>query len=228
MEKEYRDLLSLKEYYIIRSSKTKKPFLDTEYNCYLFETMNDANKFVNTHKDLYFDPCSFLQDNVFITEFYSYGINNIIIKTAKGDLTSVPLKDETGQKKQFYNISAQREILRLKQTGEKKYVRNLKNNNFIIPLKISERHKQMYPFIKYGIAVYNNKSYYIAFTTVQEFDSWNHTQNYAFQPLLISFEELSKLKKKGNILINPLSEVIPLTNEQLIECNKKNTTKKGK
>lgn len=217
MDSAYKNIIELKEYYIVKSSKTNKPYLDEYFNCYLYETTFEFDDFSKKFTDTYIETKpEHLTPATYMIEFYSYGINNIIVKQANKKEIKIPLENDPDIKKQYYNRETNRNLLRLKQTGEKRYLRELKDKDFFVPLYIEERNPMEYTQIKYSYAYFDKTSkYYLLFSTLQEFNNWNNEQNKKYQPLKMTLNSFEKIRKKNELLINPQTDKILLLNEQI-------------
>lgn len=162
------------------------------------------------------DP-SYIKPKPFISMCYGAGVDQIRVKSVMNDsyVNITVQKDDAGC--QFYNREAERNILRLKQTRQKKYLLKLAEQHFLSPIMIDEREEGQYPIIHYSYAMLaEGKIYYLLFTTIQEFEQWNLTQSVNFFPNQTSFQDLNKIRGNYPVLINPLSDLLVLTNKQII------------
>ena len=199
MKQEHINLLTLKEYHLIISSKTSRPYIDAEGNCYMFEIRSDAEAFTKEVKDTYFDKAQYYKQAVFCSEFYSYGIKGINVTRARAkDIITVPIeKDDV--KNQFYNPEANRLLLRLKQTGYKKYLKQMKDIVLYAPVIIDPRFPKQHPKIHYSYATHDAGSkYYVLFSTLQDFESWSKTQDAHWKPLEVTFTKINQIRKNCN------------------------------
>lgn len=215
MEESNKNLLTIDTFCVIKSNKTNKPYLDNNFNCYLFALIDDAKNFTEKNKDTYYENPMNLTERIFINTFYSYGIKNIYVKQAHKEPIKIPLENDPDTEKLFFNTNLNRNLLRLKQTGEKKYLRNIKDELVYLPINIEARNKAEYTNLKYSYSLFNKIKHFVIFSSIQEFDEWNNTQNNIFKPLKISFNNISRIRKKNSVIINPLSEKITLSDEQI-------------
>lgn len=215
MESTYINTLTLKEYHVIKSKKTSRPYVDINNGCYLFELRSEAENFTKQIKDTEFDNARYLKQAVFCTEFYSYGIDEIHVKGARQKEIVIPLS-ANDVARQFYNRETIRSLLRLKQTGKKQYLYELKNAFFISPVIIDPRPEKQYPIMHYSYASTTNKNtYFILFTTIQEYNLWNKEQKESYKPLKIRLHQFRNIRKQNPVLINPMSDKIVLNDKQI-------------
>lgn len=215
MKQEYINILTLKEYFLIMSTLTKKPYLDKNYGCYMFETRSDADAFTKEIQGTYYEEARTFKQIHFCTEFYSYGITSIHVQERGKEIIIVPVEKED-VRKQFYNADANKLIYRLKQTSEKQYLRKLNNVSFFAPVFIEKRLPKQHPSIHYCYATFTgNDVYYILFSTLQEFELWNKEQVRDWKPLEISLSKFSQIQKGKPVLINPIQDKLILTNQQI-------------
>lgn len=217
MEQEYIDLLTLNEYYLIMSAKTGKPYMDRDYSCYMFELHSDAETFCTEIPDTISAESKNYKQIEFCTGFYSYGIRNIKVFPRGKTCINIPL-GINDVKKQFYNSEANGLVYRLKQTSEKKYLRELKNVPLFAPVLINPRLPKQYPDIHYCYATFSGSDsvYYILFTTLQEFEQWNKEQKENWRPLEVSLSKFQQIRNGKSILINPVKDKLILTDKQII------------
>ncbi len=221
-------LFQKKPYYLIRSTKTEKPYIDINDGCYLFEAKMEAISFTKNIPDTSIDEARQLTPR-FCTDMHSYGIKYIRIKE-RGEKKSTDIEiTKNDIKKQFYNCEANRDILRLLQTSQKKYLRDLKDKLLIIPININVRAKGEYPVVQYCYATYDDpkKKYYILFSTIQEFNKWKEDQKDKgadWKSQGTSINNLKRICDGQDIIINPLSDKLIITNKNILECNGKKRT----
>lgn len=218
MTKEETNLLTLTKYYVIYSDFTNRIYLDRKYQCYIFSSNLEAKQFCDQLPGTHFksNPC-YIKPRPFISMCYGTGVEQIMVKSVMNDsYVNIPVrKDDAGC--QFYNREAERNILRLKQTHQKKYLLKLAEQYFLSPIMIDERENGQYPVIHYSYAMLaEEKIYYLLFTTIQEFEQWNSTQSASFCPNQTSFHDLNKIRGNYPVLINPLSDLLVLTNKQIL------------
>lgn len=225
MDQKIINLLSTKEYCLVLSKKTNRVYIDKDMACYLFELIADGDSFCNKIDDAKLDKSKILKQKTFCVDFYCLGIKKIKIKPANGKVIEVTLS-ESDVPAQWRNEYVNGQLLRLKQTGQAQYLRNLSDQSFIVPTFIDKRNKCCYPGIHYGIAkTKNNESYSVLFSTLQEFSEWNEKkQKNKWVPLFLPLKKIAALKKDVSIIINPISDKIILNGQQIktaVKGNKK-------
>lgn len=218
MKDEHQTLL-FGEYYTILSSKTKKPYIDDDNNCYIFDTLIDANKFVSNIKNAEISDLELIKSGLFISKLYSLGIDNIKLKQGvSNSYVTIPVEKEDC-KKRYYNRETTRNIVKLKQYSDKSYLRLLKDGTFISPIYIEPRLPQRYGTLKYPFAkTPDSKKYFILFTDLEEFNKWNEDQSQKFKPLEVNLIKEERIRNNNPVIINPLSDKLVLNNAYIKEA----------
>lgn len=215
MEQKYINLLSKNKYSLVLSQKTKRPYLDKDFSCYLFELIADGESFCKKIKDTELDKERILKQREYTEEFFFLGIRRIKVKPANGDLFVIELKkeDAPGWKNEEVNAS----LLRLKQTGQKRYLKNLSDKSLIMAVYIDKRNIKCYPSTHYAVAkTKDGKEYHILFSTLQEFKKWNdEKQKSRWKPLFLPLKKIVSLTQNSHVIINPISDKIILTPQQI-------------
>lgn len=130
--------INTKEFYMILSSVTDKPYLGDDMSVFCFEKKADGMKFIEEHKStkMGFKPMVIIRP--YLRDLFLSAVANVNIKTEDGRQISIPLsqkdfRDHLGNEKAVKNL------MLLKQTGIKKYLRNLKECDFYMPVHIDIR-----------------------------------------------------------------------------------------
>ena len=217
MTQEEKDLLTIREYYIIYAKATGKPYIDINNACYLFEIASEAKTFCEALQNTYVTNSQQLNEGIFGSDFYGYGIDLIHVKEKKRDeFTDVKLDKGCAKIRKHYNRLCVRDIYRLKQTGMKKYLRRFKKHTFLTPVKIDERLLKQYPKIHYSYATTNGEDkYYLLFSTIQEFSKWNDDNGKIWMPLEVTLNTFGNIRKSSPVLINPGSDKLILTEKHI-------------
>lgn len=211
------DMLTLTAYYMIMSTTTDKPYMDVNGGCYLFESKGDAEGF-----------CKGLEDKktaiknsmnyrtlTLCSQLYKEGFTKIIVKKTKGNFHQVPI-DVADTKRDYYNPECTRNLLMLKQTKKKKYLKALKDTVFLAPMLIETRLPGAYPTLYYSYAEFKNATrYFILFTDTTEFDNWKTKQMYNWKPMELNLAKFGRIRGDESILINPMTDKIILTHQQI-------------
>lgn len=206
--------LTQKEMHLITSTLTQRPYIDERNNCYMFELMREAGDFIKNHPGTAYDSAKFYRQ-IICNDLYAIGVEHIVIKHANAASVTIDV-DKNGVKKQFYNVPASRLICQLKQTKKKKYLMELRDKTFIMPVLTDVRIKKHYPHLHYSYATFNGDDYnYLLFTTLQEFDKWNKTQDGKWKAIKTTLSKFDVIRKGKPIYINPLYEQVILTDKQL-------------
>lgn len=217
MQERDTNVLSIKSFYMLMSTATGRPYLSDANACYLFETKTDGEGFSEGTPGTILADARVLSPQEYMQGgFYGLGIEKIILKERAADFRTIPIEKADASLKQHYNPEAYRLLLRLKQTGDSKYLRKMKDLPFLAPTKIDKRLTGQYPSVHYSYADAGQKgSYYVLFVNIQEFDSWNQQNGGEWSPLAISLTDHQRIRGKNHVLINPLSEKLVLTQSQL-------------
>ena len=221
MTKDEISLLTLKTYSVVRSSLTGQPYLDKSLRCYIFEAEREAAQFCEQVENLTYDPPTFLKQGPFISLCYGLGVTCIRVKLANEEKYKDIVIAPSDARLQYYNRIVMSALLRLKQTQKKKYLRAIGSQSFIVPVVMDERKHQHFPSLHYGYAELGDGAiYYLLFVTLEDFEQWNETQNNQFHPLEITLSKYNRIRKNFPVLINPLSDRVVLTNEQIVDITK--------
>lgn len=217
MEQEYVNLLTLTEYHMIMSTITDKPYIDKDFNGYLFELKSDAEGFVKGLKNSSIKiPAAYYRVLNLCTELYQYGFKNVKIKKkGKEEFITIPIT-KADAKTEYYNHYANRYILRLRQTRKSEYLKELKKVPFLAPIIMDVRLPEQYPGIFYSYALFKSDTrYFVLFTTLTEFDEWRKSQMYDWRPAELSMQKFGRIRSKSPVLINPLSDRLILSDKQI-------------
>lgn len=216
-------ILTLKEKYSILSTKTGRLYIDDNCQCYLFEAERDAKQFCDKFKDTFFKEPELLKQIPFITKCYSFGITNIKVKKASEEkFYNIPVvRSDTSRC--YCNRETMFNLLMLKQTKYARYLRNIANVPFLSSVFIDERKEGHYPVLHYSVAeVSDERTYFLLFTDLKEFNSWKSSQIQSdnLLPNETTLQELNKIRNGLPVLINPLSDMLILTNKQINSVTK--------
>lgn len=224
MTKDEINVLTLSKFYQIYSESTKRLYIDKDFRCYLFEAEREAKQFCEKIEGIYYDKdsSSYIKQGPFVSLCYGLGIDTIRVKSVKREKyvdIKVSIKDA---RHQFYNSETEKNILRLKQTKKRKYLIELASSFFISPVMIDKREEGQYPVIHYSYAMLpGGNIYYLLFTTLQEFDKWNDTQNKIYCPNKTNLQDLNRVRGNNPVLINPSSDQLILTDKQIVSITKR-------
>lgn len=225
MNERHLKIITESKYYIIISKDTNRPYIDDNYSSYMFSNAKDANAFIKALKvGAYINKDSKQYTKEVISLFYALGVEKICIKPSGSDnFVDIPVLREDA-KKFYYNGYLNSRIYRLKQTKKKKYLRDMYKAKFIVPILLDKRKSQNYPHMHYVYAkLKKNIEFYVFFSTIAEFEKWNTSQKDEWKPLEMRMGDFKKIRKDSPIIINPLSDQLILTGEQVDDM----TLKKG-
>lgn len=217
MTEEHLNLLTLTNYYCIKSTKTNAVYIDNNNRCFLYEVKSEAEGNFSG-KDIEILPLKNYAP-MYLTEVYAVGADKLCIVSRGNKETDIPIGVEDIKKQHMYHRTNQL-IHKLQETGMSQYLYDLKRENVICPISIEPRYPKQYQKIHYCIVGIRNKWMFLLFTSLNEFNKWNETQKSNWNPLELTFEKLSTIRKKSGVLINPLSNSLLLTHEQLVKMEK--------
>ncbi|MBO4847206.1 MAG: SseB family protein [Lachnospiraceae bacterium] len=214
MTTEEKNLIEIGDFFVIYSNATKKPYISEDRECFIFDTMKEADKFIGEDKRFYRnDRSEKLSQKVYCSKYYSYGIRTIVLKKIKGERVRISIEKADVKPRQYLNDETNANVYRLMETRKKKYLRSLKDNMLFCPISISIRLKGQYPKVSYCNALKNNEMYMPLFTTVQEFEKWNSKQANRWRPLGTTISKIEPERKGHSIIINPDSDKLILYNK---------------
>lgn len=214
---ENHSLLTLKEYKTILSDITKAPFVDKKGACYMFEIPSEARMFCENNPHTYESESKHMQGLAFwVSNLYLSGVKSVNIKTRENNhFVNVVFGPEDIKSNLYDNHNTNFHLLQLKQYSLKRNLRGLREGLFITPIMLPPRSEGEYPKINYCYVTKNSRRFYVLFSNLKEFQTWNEKQNNAFSPLITDFLKAKRIRKKDGVLINPLSDKMMLTNEHL-------------
>lgn len=178
--------------------------MDEDRACYFLETNMEAEKQKKMHPGTAIaDPKTYTPKQ-YCTDLYAIGIDTIhVIKGRKKYDAVIEEKDCAGQ---FYNHKAEGALHLFIQTGKAKYLRELAACRLLVPVQINPRRRKHAPVLHYSYAASKSgREFYIVFTTIQEFEAWNEKQEQKSSPLETDLHKMSVIRKGMDLIINPLS-----------------------
>lgn len=215
MTQQHIDLLTLKNYHLVISNITKLPYLNEKREAYLFASekifFEDLAKSTNTH----LDDKKYYSATELCEMLYAIGALTILVFD-EGEYAEIPI-DTKIIKNDYYNSDLNYNLLSLKQTQEKKYLKALSKNKFIIPIYIDKRFPKQCTNSHYAYAILPGKTekYYVLFSNLSEFYVWSEKNADKWKPLEINIRTLNNIRKKNPVIINPYGVKIILSHELL-------------
>ncbi len=212
-----------KEYYTIQSVRTQKPYIDSSFRAYLFNTKTDAEAFLKlqTGIELEYSKAEVYTSDTLFQCFYTNGAKSVILTIPGETPFIIDLDKHVSQKcKILYNNSTNGYLLRAQQTNQRKYLRSLYGKNFFIPVEILERKTGEYPVLNYCIAAPDKGKnvYYIVFSSIKEFQNWAssvQSPKGAWRPMQITLHKLNGIRQGAAVIINPLTNKMLLSNQNI-------------
>lgn len=212
MNKEEINTLTLKEYYMIIHDKTFQPYMNEKRQAFLItdKKLWDKEKIPETAPS---QSSKFYQTEELLKLLYPLGFSSIVINNGEKEITI----NKTDIENDYYNPKLNANILLLRQSRKKEYLRNMGECNFIIPIKIDKRREKEAPIIHYAYATIpgKNECYYVIFSTLQEYKKWAEKINQNWEPLEININTLTRIRNQSPIVLNPLSDKLILPHDLL-------------
>lgn len=216
---EHHDLLQM-NLYMITSNYTNKVYIDSQRNVYAFESKADAENFIEG-----MDAVSVRDGNVFsrftlMTTMFAYGVKYIkVMPLNQEKFTDIPVEVVKKDKK-YHNPEANYHVLFFRQNQNNPRVMQqemiaLYDKEFIIPTRIEQADLKTCPNIRYSTVNTGDKIFYCLFSDLKSFNYWNDNIQGGFQPVQTTFEKLYGLRRDSGVVINPLTEKVIITGEQL-------------
>ena len=191
--------------YLIISAYTKSPFIDEKRKSYLFMEKQEADAFV---ADVPKTEVCDTQDSS-LRDIFSrcFAAGAEILKERRGNNKEVThsLREEELEKR-FYNENLNANLARYLHTGNKEYLKGLRNCKMIIPVRIQNEPylKMEYPVIykrKTDKKIDKGKYAFLVFSDTEEYGKWSEKDN-GWDPLLIDNEGMLRIGRKHGFMMN--------------------------
>lgn len=209
------ELFTEKLYHVMISDKTGRPFISDEYTAYAFMADKDVNDFIAKHRNVSPEKESLIND---LSMFYDIGADYLVLKERDKDIVRIKI-EEKNVRRRARNRELVRNLLLFLETSHSKYAREMGRLEMIVPLLIDRRQPCMPPNIHYAYATWQESQYYLAFSTLQEFERWNKNCS----PVMADLNELDNIRQGKNVIVDPHSLGLVLTDEILKEMHKEET-----
>ncbi len=189
-----------RDFYIIYSTKTNKPYLLEDMSIYCFELKTDGLNFVSKVKETEIKSDHIILKRNVLRDFYVSGVDVIRAKVKDKKEIRIPLKYEDF--KDFNNNrKAERTITLLKQTGYKKYLRSLVNEKFYMPVIIDDRQICRYQDIHICKAAKNEEKSVLLFVSAKDFENWKKSQKFKWNAVMIPINNAADMSENRSINI---------------------------
>ena len=202
--------LSINQIYLAIYEKTGQPYITENGDVFVYLKEEDAKRFLEENKGSALKGPDYYKVEDLSSICYGAGAEQIIVKVPgrnqerREDLKKMP-------KKKYYNFPLNRSINLLHETKKKKYLLEMKNEKFIIQVKINSDSDIV---IEYSIAKMKDKNYFMAFSNLDEFEKWSEKVK-DFNPIEISFTELAELCNEDDCIINVFGARYVLSQEKI-------------
>ncbi len=214
MTDEDKNLLNSSEFYLLLSKRTKRPYITEECVSYCFESTNAAEATLKSFPDVELGDPEIVEQKMILTDIFCRGAEKMTIVFRNGEQKIIELSLDdfpVGN----YNIDTCRAFALALQTNKKKYLRELLSLPIYIPISTPGRKKGFYPQIEYMGATTSSETYFLAFTSLDEYSKWIKKTEVNTGALCTPLHTLNKLRKKRSVIINPASEKLILTDEMM-------------
>ena len=182
---------------VVLFEKTHTPYITEEGESFVYISKEDSTGFLKTHPGSVLSEFQKYAAEELCSMCYSAGASKIrlVLKGGKKerceDLSRFPIK-------KYYNPTLNRIYNLLRETRKKEYLYELDKEKFIVPIKIQNG---IDLHIEYSVAKINDKSYFLAFTSLEEFNLWASRVE-GYEAVEIQYEELIELSNDDDIIIN--------------------------
>lgn len=189
--------LELNKAALVVFEKTSSPYITPDGDAFVYLREEDFREFSKKH------PGSVLSDfkkydvEELCKRCYGAGALRIRVIMSGGknerceDLLRNPIKG-------YVNHSLNYNINLLRETKKKEYLYELYKEKFIVPIKIQN---DPVLTIEYSIAQVNEISYFLAFTSLEEFDLWKSKVG-GYEALEVKYDEMIELSDGDDIILN--------------------------
>ena len=194
-----------REYFFIYSKATGLPYLGEGMEITCFERRSDAMKYEEGHKDTETGDDPIRIKRTGITDLYLSGADSLCVKPAERDEIHLKLLPED-HKGCVSNRVTVRNLILLKQTGCKKYLRNIKDCDFYMPVFLKKRKPKKMQDIGQCHAERESKEAKLIFASIKDFEEWGATQKVKWDAVRIPFKRAAAQNEDiniyGHLLIN--------------------------
>lgn len=206
-----RTAIDLNQMYMICDEKTGLPYMDEERCAYLFPDEMTADSFIEIHKETKKASAQFYTEEKLNAKLYKLGFTNVTVYK-DGDWENHPIYKEV-LPLDYYNNLLAATITLIKKTKKKKYIRELKHCEFLVPVKIKNGDS---PEIFYATAEIKNsdEKMQVVFSDIDEFNAWSESMP-DWELLKMNYISLRQTLHKRDLLFNPKGNILLLKNHLL-------------
>lgn len=217
----------INEAYTITSSKTNGLYVDEDNTCYVFSSKTRAEAFILTRPELSFDGPKYYTLTSLMT--YCYAAGATVMQLTIGTVREKMPLAESMLESRYYNNQLNRVITHLRQTKKKKYLKELKDCEFIMPARIEENDNGVSIF--YAVAqIENGEEFkYLAFSDLDEFGVWSgHVPGWS--PIKMTYRSMWRISRHHGVILNPYGRKFTIQREHMeyIEEEAKHAKKPSK
>ena len=188
------------DYFLIYSTKSGMPYLGEDRCIYCFELRSEGAEFVKNHENTELgDECVRLSKSI-INTLFENGADGISAKAKDIEECSIKLT-ENDFKGRFHNRETVRNLILLKQTGEKRYLRALRKNRFFMPVLIEKRERCGYQRTHYCQALKDEQRTCLIFADIRDFEEWKKSRNENWDAVSITISEAVNMIDTGQLNI---------------------------
>ena len=207
--------LSLNPSFMVLFNKTKQPYITEAGECVIYLREEDAAGFLSEHEGAVLDEARFYKPEELCSMCYGAGAIKIKVimpgceKERYEDLKRMPIR-------KYYNHSLNRNMNLLHETKKKEYLYALKKEHYIVPVKIVNSPEIK---IEYSVAKANDRKFFLAFSSLEEFELWNKNVG-GYEALEITYSELIELSGSDDIVLNISGARYILSQEKIRKMGK--------
>lgn len=207
-------------FYKVLSKDTNQLYISEDECGYVFESLDQGNKFCEEHQGTKLSTAGFIDFNWFYSTCLCIGIKSVIINGNEKDAAAI-VRDST--LRNYINPELTKNVNLLLETGKVEYLEAFSDKEFIVPAFVISAPVNGFTkhSIKYGIMKANKDPdtqpvFYVAFTDLDEFEAWRKEKRDFYEPLKVKFWQLMEIVGESGLCINPgeMSTVF-LTEENL-------------
>lgn len=189
--------LELNKAALVVYEKTSSPYITADGDAFVYIREEDFRKFLRDHQGAVLSDFKKHDVEELCKLCYGAGALKIRVVMPGGknerceDLLRNPIKG-------YVNRTLNYNINLLHETKKKEFLYALDKEKYIVPIRIRNKPKIS---IEYSIAKISNESYFLAFTSLEEFDLW-HSKVGGYEALEVRYDELVELANGDDIILN--------------------------
>ena len=198
--------------YLLISNKTGKIYLDDENICDVSLSEGDTIPLSKMYPDTRIEgPKQYTMGDL-SSLCYAMGAKELRFHK-DGQTRKVTLVAEKLRKAPYNHLTNQA-LCRAKQLNDFEQLLNLKDGFFFVPVRIDQQEEVEIYYVTAKHAKMEGESYFIAFTTFEEYQVWASSQK-GYNPLKITYPSLRQIAGTHGWIINPKGNQLVLSDKIL-------------